>query len=104
MSLMEAGRVCVITAGRDAGKEVVIKEVKDKHFVTISGEHVKERRCNVKHLEPTGSKGKKATGKTVKQKQKAARPKKTRKTKNTAKKAPAHKAEKKPVKKESKQQ
>ena len=56
MSLIEQGRVCVIIKGADAGEEVVIKQVVDKNFVIISGETVKERRVNLKHLEPTGRK------------------------------------------------
>lgn len=47
-------QVCIVTAGADEGKEVVIKAKIDDNFVTISGEKVKERRCNVMHLQPTG--------------------------------------------------
>ena len=53
MAIIEKGRICIITKGADAGKEAVIKEVIDKNFVTIIGEKVKERRSNIKHLEPT---------------------------------------------------
>ena len=40
MALIEPGRICIVTKGRDAGKEVVIKEVIDKNFVNIVGEKV----------------------------------------------------------------
>lgn len=56
MTVMETGRVCVITAGADKGKEAVIKEVIDANFVRIAGQKVKERRANVMHLEPTSRK------------------------------------------------
>jgi len=56
MALIEKGRVCIVTKGRDAGNEVVVKEVIDKNFVTIAGEKVKERRSNVRHLEATARK------------------------------------------------
>ena len=39
MASIEVGRVCVKTAGREAGEVV--------------GEAVKNRRCNIAHLEPT---------------------------------------------------
>ncbi|GEM_PF-1012819 len=54
MTIFETGRVCVVTAGADKGREVVVKGTIDDNFVTISGEKVKERRCNVIHLQPTG--------------------------------------------------
>ncbi len=53
MAIIEKGRICIITKGADTGKEAVIKEVIDKNFVIIIGEKVKERRSNIKHLEPT---------------------------------------------------
>lgn len=50
--IMESGRVCVKIAGREAGKKCVIVEVTDKHFVTVIGDGVRRRKCNIKHLEP----------------------------------------------------
>ena len=82
MALIETGRVCIVTKGRDSGKTVTIKEIKDKNFVIIVGEEVKERRSNVRHLEATGKTSKKFTAKKVKAKQKKIRPKKARKQKN----------------------
>jgi large subunit ribosomal protein L14e len=102
MALIENGRVCIVTKGRDAGKTVTIKEVKDKNFVIIVGEEVKERRSNVRHLETTGKTSKKFTVKQVKTKQKAIRPKKARKAKKVAKKPSKKKAVKKaPAKKKT---
>ena len=64
--MMEKGRVCVVTRGSDAGKTVVIRDVMDKNFVKISGEHVKERRCNIAHLEPTAQVTEKMPAKAAK--------------------------------------
>lgn len=57
MATLEVGRVCVKTAGREAGKfSVVLKKI-DEQFVLITGPKlltgVKRRRCNINHLEPT---------------------------------------------------
>jgi large subunit ribosomal protein L14e len=49
--MIEVGRLCVKTAGRDAGNKCVIIEVLDEKFVMIDGE-TRRRKCNVKHLEP----------------------------------------------------
>lgn len=49
--MMEIGRVCIKTAGRNAGNYCVIVDVIDKNFVLIDG-NVKRRKCNIKHLEP----------------------------------------------------
>ena len=56
MTLIEPGRICVIIRGADAGKKVIIQEILDNTFVKIVGEKVKERRINIKHLEPTPKK------------------------------------------------
>lgn len=87
MSLIQEGRVCVITKGADAGKEVVIKQVVDKNFVIITGEKVKERKSNVKHLEPINKTAKAPAGKKITVKEKKAQVKKagTKKTKETKK-------------------
>lgn len=50
--IMEPGRVCVKLAGREAGSKCVVVEAEDKNFVTVVGEGMKKRRCNIKHLEP----------------------------------------------------
>lgn len=51
--MMEVGRLCIKIAGRDAGKRCVIVDVLDDNFVMIDGE-TRRRKCNVKHVEPTG--------------------------------------------------
>lgn len=48
--MIEPGRVCIKLRGREAGKKCVIEEIIDENFVIISGEGVRRRRCNVKHL------------------------------------------------------
>ena len=60
MSLVEVGRICVKTHGREAGKKCVVVERVDKNFVVISGPQevsgVRRRRSNVDHLNPTTKK------------------------------------------------
>ena len=76
MALIEQGRICVVTKGSDAGKEVVIKQVLDKNFVVIVGENVKERKSNIKHLELTSRKGSIPTPKKIEPKVKKEQSKK----------------------------
>ena len=52
MPAIEIGRVCVKIAGRESGKKCVIVDVIDENFVEIVGNEVKNKRCNIKHLEP----------------------------------------------------
>ncbi|MEA4956691.1 hypothetical protein SDC9_21482 [bioreactor metagenome] len=52
MASIEVGRVCVKTAGREAGEKCVIIELIDENFVEVVGGSVKNRRCNISHLEP----------------------------------------------------
>lgn len=56
--MFEIGRICMKTAGREAGKYcVVVAKDKEKGFVVVTGPKsvtkVKRRRCNTNHLEPT---------------------------------------------------
>ena len=53
MAPIEVGRVCVKIAGREAGEKCAIVEIIDENFVEVVGEAVKNRRCNIAHLEPT---------------------------------------------------
>jgi len=57
VATLEVGRVCVKTAGREAGKYCVVLKKLDDAFVLITGPKtltgVKRRRCNIEHLEPT---------------------------------------------------
>ena len=53
MASIEVGRVCVKIAGREAGEKCAIVEIIDENFVEVVGEAVKNRRCNISHLEPT---------------------------------------------------
>ncbi len=59
MTSISPGRVCVKTAGRDAGHYCVIVSKIDDNFVEITGPKaisgIKRGRCNVSHLEPTSS-------------------------------------------------
>ena len=54
---LDVGRVCVKTAGREAGRYCVVLKKMDDNFVLITGPSlltkVKRRRCNIDHLEPT---------------------------------------------------
>jgi len=49
--MMEVGRVCTKTAGREAGSHCIVVDVMDDSFVLIDGPGIKRRRCNIKHLE-----------------------------------------------------
>lgn len=57
MPVVEIGRMCIKTLGRESGKECVIIDIIDKSFVLITGPKsvsgVKRRRVNVSHLEST---------------------------------------------------
>ena len=55
MAAIEVGRVCIKTAGREAGEKCVILDIIDKNFVEVVGVNVKNRRCNI-NLEPTEKK------------------------------------------------
>lgn len=50
--MMEIGRVCIKTAGRDSGKRGVIIDVINESYVAIDGQ-VRRKKCNIKHLEPS---------------------------------------------------
>jgi large subunit ribosomal protein L14e len=49
--MMQIGRICIKTAGRDAGKKCVIIDVQNDLFVVIDGQ-TRRRKCNIRHLEP----------------------------------------------------
>lgn len=57
MATLETGKVCIKTAGREAGRYCVVLKSIDENFVMVTGPRVltgvKRRRCNVEHLEPT---------------------------------------------------
>ncbi len=54
--VFDIGRICVKTAGREAGRKCVVVDIIDENFVLVTGPKsltgVKRRRANVKHLEP----------------------------------------------------
>jgi len=58
--MIEIGRLCVKTAGREAGRFCVVVKNVDDNFVLITGPKrltkVKRRRCNVEHLKTLGHK------------------------------------------------
>ncbi|MEW9490904.1 MAG: 50S ribosomal protein L14e [Candidatus Aramenus sulfurataquae] len=60
MPVIETGRICVKTRGREAGKKCVIVDIVDNNFVLVTGPKklsgVKRRRVNILHLEPTDKK------------------------------------------------
>ncbi len=49
---MEVGRICMKTAGREAGSKCVVVDKIDENFVLVDAPGVKRRRCNVRHLSP----------------------------------------------------
>jgi len=113
--MIEIGRVCVKTAGRDAGLKCVVIDI-DKKLVLIDGQ-TRRRKCGIAHLEPTKDvlKIKKGAShaevvsafkelkieiKERKTKEKTARPKKVRKKKAPKKEKKGKKKEVKAEKKE----
>ncbi|MBI5061627.1 MAG: 50S ribosomal protein L14e [Candidatus Aenigmarchaeota archaeon] len=56
MSLFETGRLCVKTAGREAGKLCVVIDKAEGDLVAVTGPKiltgVRKRKCNIAHLEP----------------------------------------------------
>ena len=54
--MFETGRICLKTAGREAGKLCVVLDKVDNDFVLVTGPKVfsgvKKRKCNMSHLEP----------------------------------------------------
>jgi len=57
MAGMEPGMVCIKTHGKEAGKKAVVLEYDKKAGIAvIEGPHLKKRKCNAKHLLPTGKK------------------------------------------------
>jgi len=57
MGVIEVGRICVKTHGREKGKKCVVVERIDKNFMLVTGPKelsgVRRRRANVDHLRPT---------------------------------------------------
>lgn len=49
--MIEIGRLCIKTAGRDGGRKCVIVDIIDDNYVLIDGD-VRRKRCNIRHLEP----------------------------------------------------
>lgn len=52
MPAIEVGRICTKIAGREAGEKCVIVDIIDDKFVEVVGSNIKNRRCNINHLEP----------------------------------------------------
>lgn len=50
-NMIAVGRLCMKTAGRDAGKVCVVVDVLDKNFVLVDGQ-TRRRKVNLSHLEP----------------------------------------------------
>ncbi|MCX6768808.1 MAG: 50S ribosomal protein L14e [Candidatus Micrarchaeota archaeon] len=52
MAAIEEGKVCIRKFGKGSGEEVTITKVLDDHFVMVKDAKGKEKRSNIKHLEP----------------------------------------------------
>jgi len=52
MAAIEEGKVCILKFGKGSGEEVTITKVIDDHFVMVKDAKGKEKRSNIKHLEP----------------------------------------------------
>lgn len=53
IKMIDVGVVCIKLAGRDAGKTCVVVDKLDNKYVVIDGE-TRRKKCNLKHLAPTG--------------------------------------------------
>jgi len=55
--MIEIGRICMKTAGREAGKFCVVLDVLEDGLVLVTGPKaattVKRRKCSIHHIEPT---------------------------------------------------
>ncbi len=57
MAIMEVGRVCIKTTGKNAGKKVVVLKLDNKkNKALVEGINVKRKKCNIRHLFPTKEK------------------------------------------------
>ena len=60
MAAIEVGKICIKTAGREAGRQCVIVDFINENFVLITGPKsvsgVRRRKVNIQHLEPTPQK------------------------------------------------
>lgn len=60
MPVVEIGRICVKTYGREAGRKCVIVDIIDENFVVVTGPKkltgIRRRRVNVGHIEPVDAK------------------------------------------------
>ena len=52
MAAISEGKVCIRKFGKGSGEEVTITKVLDDHFVMVKDKKGKEKRANIKHLEP----------------------------------------------------
>ena len=54
--MIEVGRICMKTAGREAGKFCVVLDVLEDGLVLVTGPKaattVKRRKCSIHHIEP----------------------------------------------------
>ena len=64
--MIEIGRLCVKTYGRDAGKKCIVVDLIDKNYVLIDG-NTRRRKCNIAHLEPLNKVFKIQKGATTKE-------------------------------------
>ena len=53
--MLEIGRLCTKTKGRESGNIAVIVDVIDNNFVVIDG-NVRRKKCSISHLEPLDKK------------------------------------------------
>jgi large subunit ribosomal protein L14e len=60
LPVVEIGRICVKTYGREAGRKCVIVDIIDENFVVVTGPKkltgIRRRRVNVGHIEPVDAK------------------------------------------------
>lgn len=56
MAIIDVGRICIKTTGRDSKKRCVIVDIIDRNYVLATGPEditgVRRRRVNINHLKP----------------------------------------------------
>ncbi len=53
--MIEIGRICIKTAGRDSNLKCVVVDILDNNYVLIDGQ-TRRKKCNMVHLEPLDKK------------------------------------------------
>lgn len=50
--ILDVGRVCRKTAGKEAGKYCVVVDKPEKNIIAVDGKEIKKKKTSIWHLEP----------------------------------------------------